>query len=180
MSHLNIYLSITLDIIFILTTILYKLIFSLGFNNVMTRGRRKAAKKSTNFVICHPVLAYTPLYFGRRRFFGVSFLCVFPQRRLVNVANFRCDGGRASILSFLFFASTLLSQTFESYPKGGSASATRIKCQIFWKCKQVESLSVPVSGTNLPFSLVFLRVQSSVVLIAKRLDPAARKGRELS
>lgn len=148
----------------------------------MTRDKKRQKRVRTLLSVIQflPVLAYTPLYFGRRRFFGVLFLCVLPQRRLVNVANFRCDGGRASILSFLFFASTLLSQTFESYPKGGSASATRIKCQIFWKCKQVESPSVPVSSTDLPFSLVFLRVQSSVVLIAKRLDPAARKGRELS
>lgn len=93
----------------------------------MTRGQRKTAqKKTTNFVICHPVSSTSsvlplPLHFGRRRFFGDSFLCVFPQRRLVNVANFRRGGERASTLLFLFSASTLLSRTFESHPKGSSA-----------------------------------------------------------
>lgn len=123
----------------------------------MTRGRRKAIQKRGRTLLSVnqflPVLAYAPLYFDRRRFFGVLFLCVFPQRRLVNVANFRCDGGRASILSFLFFASTLLSQTFESYPKGGSARESSVK--YFGSVNRWKVHPFPFRGTDLPFSLRF-------------------------
>lgn len=143
----------------------------------MTRGRRNTSRKRGRTLLSViqflPVLAYAPHHFDCRQFFGVPFLCVFPQRRLVNVANFRCDGGRASILSFLLSASTLLSQNFRATPRREVACA-RIKCQIFWKCKQVESPSVHVSGhESAIFSLVFLRAESSAVLIAKRLDLAA-------
>lgn len=89
----------------------------------MIRSQGKTTQKGeTNFVICHPVsFSSVPplfLHFGRRRFFGDSFLCVFPQRRLVNVANFRHARERASTLFFLSSASILLSRTFENHSKG--------------------------------------------------------------
>lgn len=101
----------------------HKLIFSLGFNKRYDSWPEKDdAKRRTNFVICHPVSSSSVLslllLFGRRQFFGDSFLCVFPQRRLVNVANFRHAGERASTLFFLPSASTLLSWTFENHSKG--------------------------------------------------------------
>lgn len=74
------------------------------------------------------VLAYAPLHFGRRRFFGVSFLRVFPQRRLVNVANFRrgrCTAPLAPSLPSSPSDSTLLSPTFESRPTRRREGARR-------------------------------------------------------
>lgn len=96
-------------------------IFSLGFDkrdDSWPPSRSNAKKAGRNFVICHPVSSSSgsrpSLHFGRRRFFGVLFLCVFPQRRLVNVANFR-RGGEAPPFP-LRFDLTLLSPTFESQP----------------------------------------------------------------
>jgi len=62
----------------------------------------------------------------------------------------------------------------------GRNSRARIKCQIFWKCKQVEAHPFSFGARICYFLSVFLLVESSVVLIAKRLDPAVRKGWELS
>lgn len=145
----------------------------------MTRSQRKKIQKGQQtllsviqflLVLSH----HSSLHFGRRRFFGDPFLCVFPQRRLVNVANFRRGDERGSILFFLFSASTLLSRTFEEdHPKGGGALArTRFECQIFWKrCKQVESPSVSVSERDsVIFSPFFRESKVSVVLIANRLS----------
>lgn len=117
----------------------------------------------TKFVICHPVssssvfqflpvLPYAPLHFGRRRFFGVPFLCVFPLRRLVNVANFRCGSGRATVVSFLFSVLTLLSQTFESHPKN---RARELSVKYFGNVNRWKVHPLLFQGMDLLFSLRF-------------------------
>lgn len=145
---------LSLGIIFILIIVLYKLIFSLGFNKRddsvaeenVAQKRRRTLLSVIQFL---PVLTCAPLHFGGRRFFGVPFLCVFPQRRLVNVANFRFGGGRASLRPLLSSRrfDPFVANFRESPPlPRREVACARIKCQIFWKCKQVESPSVPVSG----------------------------------
>lgn len=160
----------------------------------MTRGRRKKKRRRQRtllFVIQFVSTSVLPLllHFGRRRFFGDPFLCVFPLRRLVNVANFRRGDERASTLfSFSFPSFDPFVANFRESSEGwwqsflrSPLAKGRFKCQIFWKCKQVESPSVSRIGRgSVIFSPFFRESKVSAVLIAKRLDPAAWKRRELS
>lgn len=166
----------------------HKLIFSLGFNKRDDSWPEKDdAKRRTNFVICHPVsssfVLSLLLLFGRRQFFGDSFLCVFPQRRLVNVANFRHAGKRASTLFFLPSASTLLSWTFENHSKGINDRAYDSNVKYFesvnrWKVYPF--LFVSEGDGSVIFSPFFRESKVFAVLIANCLDPAALRRRELS
>lgn len=79
MPHLR--LDVILDIIFILIIVLYKVIFSLGFNNVMTRGRRNAAQKKED-ELCYMSSSFfqfwlTPLSISAVADFSASSFYVF-------------------------------------------------------------------------------------------------------
>lgn len=144
--------------------------------------KKCGTKKKTNFVICHPVSSSSglrPSPFRRSPIFRRPLFMCFSatasrQRRELPIR-------RWTSLSPSFPFSPPLRLFCRKLSRVTRREVARIKCQIFWKCKQVESPSVPVSGhVSAIFPLFFLRVESSAVLIAKRLDPVVRKGRELS
>jgi hypothetical protein len=120
----------------------------------MTRGRRKAEqKKWANFVICHPVSSSSGLYpspfrpspIFRRPLFMCFSATASRQRRELPMRQWASFHPFSSPLRF--FCRKLLRVTRKE------VAHPRIKCQIFWKCKQVESPSIPISrGTDLPFS----------------------------
>lgn len=138
--------------------------------------RRK--KGAENFVICHPVssssgLRTAPLHFGRRRFFGVPFLCVFPQRCLVNVANFRRGSGRVS-LSFLLRPNPFVANFRELVEGEDSTRESNVK--YFGNVNRWKVHPFPFRGArSCHFLFSFSASRKFHGLNRERLDPAATK-----
>lgn len=124
----------------------------------MTRGRRKAAQKRSRTLLSVirflPVLAYVrsspfrPSPIFRRPLFMCFSATVSRQRRELPTRQW------ASLPFLSPSPRSFCPRTFESQSKGGGEHA-RIKCQIFWKCKQVESPSVSISRRG---SVIFFRL----------------------
>lgn len=153
MPRLN--LRATLGIVFILIIVVYKFIFSLGFNKRDDSWPKKCStKKKTNFVICHPVSsssglrpsAFRPSPIFRRLLFMCFSATASRQRCELPIRRWASPSPPFPFSSPLrpFCHTKLLRVTRRE------VACARIKCQIFWKCKQVESPSVPVSGHGSP------------------------------
>lgn len=111
--------------------------------------KKCGTKKRTNFVICHPVSSSSglrPSPFQRSPIFRRPLFMCFSatasrQRRELPIRRW------ASLSPSFPFSPPLRPFCRKlSRVTRREVACARIKCQIFWKCKQVESPSDPVSG----------------------------------
>lgn len=115
----------------------------------MTRGRRNKRHKKEDEV-CYLSSSFfqfwlTPLSISAVADFSASPFYVF-FRNGVSSTSRTSDATVGEPPSFPFSSPLRLFCRKLSRVTRREVARARIKCQIFWKCKQVESPSVPVSG----------------------------------